>query len=59
MTRSDSPSDNTCDFSVSKVMWYSGALPDAALVFVVFSVLSWIISLPFRLLRRALPRQPD
>ncbi len=53
MTRSDSPSGDTCDFGVRKVMWYSGALPDAALVFVVFSVLSRIISLPFRLLRRA------
>ncbi len=56
MTKGDSTPDETVDFTASKVMWYSGALPEAALVFVVFSVLLWIVSLPVRLLRRALSR---
>lgn len=59
MTQSDSTPDETFDATASKVMWYSGALPEAALVFVVFSVLLWIISLPFRLLRKALSRRRD
>lgn len=54
MTDSDTMPDDNVDLTASKVMWYSGAVPEAALGFVVFYGLLRIVRLPFRLLRRAL-----
>jgi hypothetical protein len=45
MTDSDIELDDTFEFTVSKAMWYSGALPDAGLAYVVFYVLLQIILL--------------
>lgn len=49
--RSDTP-----EFITTKAMWYSGALPEAGLVYVVFYVLAQVVLLPIRWLRRAMSR---
>lgn len=59
MTDSDIEPGDTFEFAATKAMWYSGALPDAGLVYVALYVLLQIILLPFRWLKRALSRQPS
>ena len=59
MTDSDIEPDGTFEFTVSKAMWHSGALPDAGLQYIVFYVLLQVILLPTRGLRRALSCQPN
>jgi hypothetical protein len=53
VTDSDPKPDDTVELTASQAMWYSGALPEAALLFAVFYVLIRIVTLPFRLLARA------
>lgn len=51
----DSPeSGDTFEFTASKAMWYSGALPDAGLVYLALYLLLQIIVVPFRWLKRGL-----
>lgn len=59
MTDSDTEPGDTFEFTASKAMWYSDAVPDAGLVYVAFYVLLRIIMLPVRWLRRTLSRQPN
>lgn len=60
MKRNDSdiePGD-TFEFTASKAMWYSGALPNSGLLYVAIYVLFQIILLPFRWLKNAISHQP-
>jgi hypothetical protein len=59
MTDSDIEPDGTFEFTVSKAMWHSGALPDAGLGYVAIYVLLQVILLPTRWLRKALSCQPN
>lgn len=54
MNDNDAEPGDTVEFTVSKAMWYSGALPDAGLVYVALYVSLQIILLPFGWLKRAL-----
>jgi hypothetical protein len=59
MIDSDIEPDDTLEFTASKAMWYSGALPDAGFAYVAIYVLLQVILLPTRWLRRALSCQPN
>lgn len=59
MTEDPAEPGDTPEFITTKAMWYSGALPEAGLVYVVFRVLLQVVLLPIRWLRKAMSRVPN
>lgn len=56
MTEDAAERGDTPEFIATKAMWYSGALPEAGLLYVVFYVLLQIVLLPIQWLRRVMSR---
>ncbi len=58
MTDSDIEPGESFEFTASKAMWYSGALPDAGLAYVALYILFQIILVPVRWLKSSLTHKP-